>query len=383
MQQRVRVSLFLPLMAGLSLILAGCSDASDGAAQEQQQQQSITVGVVTIEPATVDVTTVLPGRVSAFKVAEVRPQVSGILQSQLFKEGSVVEAGQQLYQIEPGVYQAEVASAQAAVARAKALIKSTEARFNRFQQLLKENAISQQDYDEAEAAYLQAEAEYKVAQADLNRAELNLRYTRVEAPISGRISRSVLTEGALVTTGQAQPLTYIHQLDPIYVDIAQSSEEYAELQRDIRTGRITTDKNNQAAVTLTVGKGFNFAQTGKLLFNEVTVDPQTSSITLRAQFANPDHVLMPGMYVRAEVARGELQQALLVPQQGVTRDPRGRATAMFVNQDGVVEQRYLTVDRTIGSDWLVTDGVTAGDQVIIEGLQKIKPGDTVTTEEVK
>ncbi len=381
MQQRARVSLFLPLLAGFTLILAGCSDASDNAGQ--QQQQSVTVGVVTIEPATVNVTTELPGRVSAFKVAEVRPQVSGILQAQLFKEGSVVEAGQQLYQIEPSLYKAEVASAEAAVARAEALIKSTEARFNRFRQLLEEKAISQQDYDEAEAAYLQAEAELKVAQAGLNRAQLNLRYTRVEAPISGRISRSVLTEGALVTTGQAQPLTYIHQLDPVYVDISQSSEEYAELQRDIRAGRITTDNKNQAAVTLTVSKGFDFAETGKLLFNEVTVDPQTSSITLRAQFANPEHILMPGMYVRAEVSRGELQQALLVPQQGVTRDLRGRATAMMVNQDGVVEQRYLTVDRTIGSDWLVTDGVTAGDQVIIEGLQKIKPGDTVATEEVK
>lgn len=380
MQQRARVSLFLPLLACFSLLLTSCSDSSDSAAQ---QQQSVTVGVVTLEPKSIEVSTELPGRVTAFKVAEVRPQVSGILQSQQFTEGSVVAAGQQLYQIEPSVYKAQVASAQAAVARAEALIKSTKARFNRFRELLQEKAISQQDYDEAEAAYLQAEAEYQVAKAELNRAQLNLSYTRVEAPISGRISRSLLTEGALVTTGQAQPLTYIHQLDPVYVDIAQSSEEYAELQRDIRAGRIVTDQNNNAAVTLTIGKGFNFEETGQLLFNEVTVDPQTSSITLRARFSNPQQILMPGMYVRAEVSRGVLQQALLVPQQGVTRDPRGRATAMFVNQDGVVEQRYLTVDRTIGSDWLVTDGVTAGDQVIIEGLQKIKPGDTVATEEVK
>ena len=380
MQQRLRKPLFVSVLAS-ALMLAACGDAQQNADAGQQQQ--MTVGVVTIEPRSVDLTTTLPGRASAFRVAEVRPQVNGILQSRLFEEGSMVESGQQLYQINADLYEAEVASAKAEIARAQAAIKSSKSRFERSRNLLNDKAISQQDFDEAEAAYLQAEAQLKVAQANLTRAELNLDYTRVEAPIAGRIGRSQLTEGALLSVGQAQPLTTITQLDPIYVDIAQSTSEYLKLQAAIADGRIVTDSDNRAAVTVRVGEAGNYSTTGELLFNEVTVDPQTSAITLRAKLANPKHAILPGMFVRAEIGTGSLKNAILAPQSGVSRDPRGRAIAMVVNQEGKVEQRYLTVESTIGSDWIVTDGLAAGDKVIVEGLQKIQPGMPVQTEEVK
>lgn len=381
MQQRLRKPLFVSVLAS-SLMLAACGDAQQQNGQTGQQQQ-MTVGVVTVESRNVDLTTTLPGRASAFRVAEVRPQVSGILQSRLFEEGSMVEAGQQLYQINADMYEAELASAEAEIARASAAVKSSKSRFQRSKGLLKDKAISQQDFDEAEAAYLQAEAQLKMAQANLTRAKLNVEYTRVEAPISGRIGRSQLTEGALLSVGQAQPLTTITQLDPIYIDIAQSTSDYLKLQAAIADGRLVTDSENRAQVRVSVGEAGNYNTTGELLFNEVTVDPQTSAITLRAKLENSNHAILPGMYVRAEVGTGSLKNALLVPQTGVSRDPRGRAIAMVVNQEGKVEQRYLTVDGTVGSDWIVTDGVSAGEQVIVEGLQKIQPGMPVQTEEVK
>lgn len=381
MQQRLRKPLFVSVLAS-SFMLAACGDASQQTAATGQQQQMI-VGIVTVTTRNVDLTTTLPGRASAFRVAEVRPQVNGILQSRLFEEGSMVEAGQQLYQIDAAMYEAELASAEAEIARANAAVKSTKSRFQRSNDLLKDKAISQQDFDEAEAAYLQAEAQLKIAEANLTRAKLNVEYTRVKAPIAGRIGRSQLTEGALLSVGQAQPLTTITQLDPIYVDIAQSTSDYLKLQAAIADGRIVTDGDNRAEVTVRVGEAGNYTTTGELLFNEVTVDPQTSAITLRAKLANPNHAILPGMYVRAEVGTGALKNALLVPQTGVSRDPRGRAIAMVVNQEGKVEQRYLTVESTIGSNWIVTDGLSAGDKIIVEGLQKIQPGMPVQTEEVK
>ncbi|MEX1222184.1 MAG: efflux RND transporter periplasmic adaptor subunit [Idiomarina sp.] len=379
MQQRPSPSLFVSVLAG-SLLLAACSD--EAPAGSGNQQEPMTVGVVTIEPQSVTLTTSLPGRAAAFKVAEVRPQVSGIIEQQLFEGGAMVAAGQQLYQIEDSTYAAELNSAEAALARAQANLSATEKRFQRFENLIGESAVSQQDFDEVEATYLQAQAELKVAQADVARAELNIQYTQVRAPISGRIGRSLLTEGALVSNGQAQALTTIHQLDPIYIDIVQSSDEYLQLQQDIRSGRIETDPDNRAEVAVLVGSNESFRVTGELLFNEVSVDPQTSAITLRARVDNPDHRIMPGMYVNTEVTSGTLQQALLAPQAGVTRDPRGRAMVMLVNSDGKVEQRFVEVSSTLGSDWIVTDGLAAGDQVIVEGLQKISPDMPVKTEEV-
>lgn len=381
MQQRFRKPLFVSVIA-TSILLASCGDAGQSA-PDAMQQQVMTVGVVTIKAQNVDLTTTLPGRASAFRVAEVRPQVTGILEKRLFDEGSMVTAGQQLYQIDAAMYEAELASAQAEIARANAVLKSTKSRFERSKELLADNAISQQDFDEAEASYLQAEAQLKVAQANLARAELNLEYTKVKAPISGQIGRSQLTEGALLSVGQAQPLTTITQLDPIYVDISQSTSDYLRLQQLIATGQIVTDANNRAQVTVRLGEDSDFSTTGELLFNEVTVDPQTSAITLRARLANPDHIVLPGMFVRAEVATGSLQNAILAPQAGVTRDPRGRAIAFVVDKDNKIQQRYLEVDRTIGSNWIVTSGLTAGDKIVVEGLQKIQPGMPVKTEEVK
>jgi len=381
MQQRFRKPLFVSVIA-TSILLASCGDAGQSA-PDAMQQQVMTVGVVTIKAQNVDLTTTLPGRASAFRVAEVRPQVTGILEKRLFDEGSMVTAGQQLYQIDAAMYEAELASAQAEIARANAVLKSTKSRFERSKELLADNAISQQDFDEAEASYLQAEAQLKVAQANLARAELNLEYTKVKAPISGQIGRSQLTEGALLSVGQAQPLTTITQLDPIYVDISQSTSDYLRLQQLIATGQIVTDANNRAQVTVRLGEDSDFSTTGELLFNEVTVDPQTSAITLRARLANPDHIVLPGMFVRAEVATGSLQNAILAPQAGVTRDPRGRAIAFVVDKDNKIQQRYLEVDRTIGSNWIVTSGLAAGDKIVVEGLQKIQPGMPVKTEEVK
>lgn len=381
MQQRFRKPLFVSVIA-TSILLASCGDAGQSA-PDAMQQQVMTVGVVTIKAQNVDLTTTLPGRASAFRVAEVRPQVTGILEKRLFDEGSMVTAGQQLYQIDAAMYEAELASAQAEIARANAVLKSTKSRFERSKELLADNAISQQDFDDAEASYLQAEAQLKVAQANLARAELNLEYTKVKAPISGQIGRSQLTEGALLSVGQAQPLTTITQLDPIYVDISQSTSDYLRLQQLIATGRIVTDANNRAQVTVRLGEDSDFSTTGELLFNEVTVDPQTSAITLRARLANPDHIVLPGMFVRAEVATGSLQNAILAPQAGVTRDPRGRAIAFVVDKDNKIQQRYLEVDRTIGSNWIVTSGLAAGDKIVVEGLQKIQPGMPVKTEEVK
>ncbi len=379
MQQRFRLPLLVTVLAS-SLALAGCGDAEQSANAAAQQQQ-FTVGVVTLAPRDIDLTSTLPGRATAYRVAEVRPQVNGILQQQLFQEGTMVDAGQQLYQIDAALYDAQLASADAELARTQAMYKAARSRYDRSKGLINDNAISQQEFDEAEANYLQAKAQVKVAEAAHTRAELNLEYTQVKAPISGLIGRSQLTEGALLSVGQAQALTTIHQLDPIYIDIAQSSSDYLKLQDAIAAKRIVVNKDNRAPVTVHLSDSHSVQ--GELLFNEVTVDPQTSAITLRAQVANPDRKILPGMYVRAEVGSGKLQQAILAPQAGVTRDPRGRAVAMVVNQDGQVEQRYLTVNGTVGSDWIVVDGLASGDQVIVEGLQKIRPGMPVQTEEVK
>lgn len=382
MRQRTLSPIAVAVLAS-ALFLSGCSESNENAAQQQQTQQQQTVGVVTIQPQDIDLQVTLPGRATAFRSAEVRPQVGGILEQQLFTEGSTVEAGQSLYQIDASTYEADLSAAEAAVAQAQATLAASNARFKRFQGLLDEKAVSQQDFDEAEAAYLQAKASLKVAQAEQERAELNLEYTKVNAPISGRIGRSLLTEGALVSVGQAQALTTIHQLDPIYVDIQQGSEAYLQLQQAIAAGRITMAADQQPKVRLFANGSSEVLAEGKLLFNEVTVDPTTSAITLRAQFANPDRRILPGMYVTAEVASGSLQDALLAPQTGVSRDPRGRAVAMVVNAEGKVEQRYLEVDGTSGDAWIVRSGLEAGDKVIVEGLQKIQPGAPVQTEEVK
>ncbi|EKE84719.1 efflux RND transporter periplasmic adaptor subunit [Idiomarina xiamenensis] len=372
MQQR---SLIAPLFA-LSLVstalLSACGTAEQGA--QQQQQQAVEVGVVTLKTQPVPLRTELPGRTTAYRIAEVRPQVSGILLERHFEEGATVEAGQQLYQIDPATYDADVASGKAAVASAEASLKSTENTYKRYKNLLKDKAISQQEFDNAEATYLEAKAQQQVAQAQLKTAQINREFTEVNAPINGIIGRSNFTEGALVTASQAQPLAVIQQLDPIYVDINQSSKAFLRLKQEIEKGRVQANKNGNAEVDLRLEAGLRYSHKGELLFSEVGVNETTGTILLRARFPNPDGDLLPGMFVRAIVNEGTVPNGLLAPQQGIQRDVRGRPIALVVNGEGKVEQRQVETARAIGNQWLISSGLQDGDKLIVEGIQKVRPG---------
>ena len=339
----------------VAVFLAGCQEEAAPPAQQKP-----TVGVVTLQAEPFAVTTELPGRTRAYRIAEVRPQVNGIIQKRLFTEGSEVKAGQQLYQIDAAVYEATLKSAQASLASSKSLA-------DRYAELVKDQAVSKQAYDEARAASLQAEAE-------LERARIDLRYTKVLAPISGRIGRSAVTEGALVSNGQAQELATIQQLDPIYVDVTQPARDLLALRRDLADGRLQKAGENAAKVTLKLEDGSDYGHEGKLEFSEVTVDPGTGSVTLRAVFPNPDKVLLPGMFVHAQLVAGLKSEAILVPQQGVTRNTKGDPTAMVVNAESKVEVRPIKTERAVGNRWLVGEGLQPGDRVITEGLQFIQPG---------
>ena len=341
-----------------TLSLVGCKDETEQAAPPPAQ-----VGVVTLEAQPFTLTSELPGRTSAYRIAEVRPQVDGIIQKRLFKEGAEVKAGQQLYQIDPSVYQASYKSAQATLASTRSLAE-------RYKDLVSDQAVSKQAYDEAQAAALQAEAAAE-------RARIDLRYTKVLAPIAGRIGRSAVTEGALVSNGQAQALATIQQLDPIYVDVTQPSKDLLQLRRELASGQLEKAGENAAKVTLTLEDGSHYEHTGTLEFSEVSVDEGTGSVTLRAVFPNPQHSLLPGMFVHARLNAGVNRNAILAPQQGVRRNPQGEPVALVVNAENKVEQRVLRAERTVGDRWLVSDGLKAGDRLITEGLQYVHPGDTV------
>ncbi len=338
-------------------LLVGCQEDEAAAPAAQEAPQ---VGFVTLKAEPFALTTELPGRAQPFRIAEVRPQVDGIIHHRLFTEGSDVKAGQQLYQIDDAVYQAVYKSAQASLASTKSLA-------DRYALLVEEQAVSKQAYDEARATNLQAEA-------DLERARINVRYTKVLAPISGRIGRSAVTEGALVSSGQAQELAIIQQLDPIYVDVTQPARDLLVLRRDLAEGRLQKAGENAAKATLTLEDGSAYQHEGKLEFSEVSVDAGTGSVVLRAVFPNPDKVLMPGMFVHARLVAGVKSEAILAPQQGITRTPTGQATALVVNAENKVEARQVTTARTVGNRWLVTEGLNAGDRLITEGLQFIAPG---------
>jgi len=341
------------------LLLAGCS--GDGAQQASSAPPPAPeVGVYTIEAQAVTLTTELPGRTAAFRVAEVRPQVSGIVQKRLFTEGSEVEQGQQLYQIDPAPYQA-------ALARAEANLKSAENLGKRYQRLIKTNAISRQQYDDAMAAWAAARAEVEAAR-------INMRYTKVLAPISGRIGRSYVSEGALVTGGQPQELATVTQLDPIYVDITQPVTKLLQLQRALEAGLIEQSGEQAVPVTLTLEDGSRYPQAGALKFSEVMVDAGTGSVTLRAEFPNPDGKLLPGMFVRATVQEGVQPEAKLVPQQAVSRGPDGSANVLVVTAANTVEARRVQTLGTVGNAWLVGDGIEPGERVITEGLHRVRPG---------
>lgn len=363
----------LPLL--LVIFLAGCEQGNSATAEKSQAQSATKVNVVTLTAQHVTVTRTLPARTVAYRKAEVRPQVSGIIEKRFFKEGSDVKAGDPLYQIDPASYQATLSNAQAGLAKAQATMLTAQAKQKRYKNLLTDHAISQQDYDDALAAYQEAEAEIKVQQAAVKLAKINLAYTKVYAPISGHISKSNVTEGALVTAQQADVLTTIYQLDPIYVDITQPSKQLLRLRKRMIDRQVAEDK--APTVQLTLEDDSVYPIKGKLQFAEVNVDPTTGDVELRAIMPNPQQLLLPGMFVRAIVVEAEENNAILVPQAAVSFDKEGNATALVVNKDSKAEVRQLVVDTSIRGDWLLRSGLKAGDKVIVDGVQKVKPGATV------
>ncbi len=355
------------------LLFAGCKQ-KPAAPQSQSAANEPEVSVVVMKYESVALTTELPGRISPEMVAEIRPQVGGIIQKRLFTEGGEVQAGESLYQIDPAPYQAACDSAKATLQRANANLFATRQKADRYKQLVAVSAISKQDYDDAAASLKQVEADIEVAKAALETARINLAYTRISAPISGRIGRSSVTAGALVTADQDAALATIQKLDPVYVDVTQSSTALLKLKRRIATGRLQGNSLDQAKVRLLLEDGSPYPLEGSLKFSEVTVNRSTGSITLRALFPNPDHLLLPGMFVRGIVQEGVQQQAILVPQRGVSRNQAGDAVALIVDGKNVVKRRVLKTERTVGNAWLVTEGLKPGDKVIVAGLQRIRPG---------
>lgn len=368
MKSRIRLSSML-LVSLLGLVLSACDGKTQGT---KPAGGPVEVGVVEVTRGDVPLEAELPGRTNAFRKAEVRPQVGGIIQKRLFTEGAVIKAGTPLYQIDPASYDAAFTSAKAELARAEANLAAAVARESRYKNLVAIKAISQQEYDDALATLGQSKASVQVAKAGVTTAKINLDYTRVLAPIDGVIGKSNVTEGALVSAGQADVLAEIQQLDPIYVDVSQSAEQLMQLRRQMAEGSVAA--LDSAKVSLLLGDGTAYEHIGSLQFAEVGVNESTGTVILRAQFPNPDRLLLPGMFVRTTLEEGIRTNAILVSQRGVTRDRTGNATAMIVNKDGVVELRTITVARTVGDQWLVLTGLEVGDQVIVEGLQKVKPG---------
>ncbi|WP_423201104.1 efflux RND transporter periplasmic adaptor subunit [Corticibacter populi] len=349
----------LACLFGTLLLLTACSgERAESSAPPQAPPPE--VGVMTLHTQPVTLSTELPGRTAAYLIAEVRPQVGGILRERLFEEGSDVKAGQVLYQIDPTSYRATLARAEASLESAKLLA-------DRYDRLIQNRAISQQERDDARSQYLQAKATADTARIDVG-------YTRITAPISGRIGRSSVTQGALVTANQAEALATIQQLDPIYVDIVQPSGAMLQLREDLASGRLQAAGDGRAPVQLELENGRSYAHPGTLQFSEVSVDPGTGSVTLRAVFPNPDGVLLPGMFVRAKLQEGVREQGLLVPQRAVSRDNRGQPSVFVVNAQGQVSQRPIQTERTVGGDWLVSDGLQAGEQVIVDGIQRVRDG---------
>jgi membrane fusion protein (multidrug efflux system) len=358
----MRFSWFAPV--SLALLLVAC-----GKQQQTGAPPPPEVGVVTLTTQRVSDLRNLPGRVSAFVIAEVRPQVTGIIKKRLFEEGSEVKAGQPLYQLDDAIYRAEVASREAALAKARATLEAAKLAAHRSTELARIDAVSAQEEESAVAAARQASADVEAAEAALRSAQVNLAYARITSPIAGRIGKSNYTQGALVTANQDEPLTTVQQLDPLYVDLTQSAGELLQLRRDFGG----THLDQSAPVTLVLEDGSKYAHQGELKFADVTVDPQTGSFALRAVVPNPDRMLLPGMYVRAILERGE-REAVLAPQRAITRDPKGNGLALVVTPDNKVEQRTVNTTRTVGDQWLVDSGLKAGERVIVEGVQKVQPG---------
>jgi membrane fusion protein (multidrug efflux system) len=355
-----------------SLLLAGCDRG-----QKSLQSTVPEVATMTVQPQELVLTTELPGRTSPYLVSEIRPQVNGIIQKRLFTEGSDVKADHVLYQIDPAPFQAALDSAKAALAKSEANLIVTRLKFERYKELLAEKVVSQQDYDDRDAALKQAEADIEYCKAAVETARINLGYTRVTAPISGRIGKSNVTDGALVTAYQALPLATIQQLDPIYVDVPQSTSDLLQLKRRLEDKRLHQNGTSQNSVKAILEDGREYVSKGSLQFRDITVDPTTGSVVLRAVFPNPEGDLLPGMFVRAVVIEGTNEQAILIPQQAVSRDPKGNPVTLVVDAEGKIQQRRLTLDRAIGDKWLVSSGLASGDRVVVEGIQKVRPGASV------
>lgn len=361
------------LMVITAVLLAGCSS---GKQQQQPAPQTPQVGFVTLSPQSVTLSTELAARTAAYETSEVRPQVNGLITARLFQEGDEVRAGQPLYRIDPQPYQAQVASARAALARAKAAIASNDALARRYGELVKINAIARQDYDNAITTAQQARADVAAQEAALRTATIDLGRTTVKAPISGRIGRSAVTTGGLVTASQATALSTIQRLDPIYVDITQSSVDQLRLRKQLLAGNLSRGAN-AARIRLKLEDGTLYPVEGVVKFADVTVDPATGSQTIRAQFANPNRLLLPGMYVTAQFVEGTRDNTLLVPQRAVSRDEKGNPIVMIVGPGNKIQPRLLTAPRTISDNWMVTAGLAPGDRVIVEGAQNLQPGTPV------
>ena len=357
-------------LAALTIVAAGCKNKM-GAPPPPE------VAVVTLQPEKVTITTELPGRVSAYLVAEVRPQVNGIIKKRFFTEGADVKAGEVLYQIDPAMYQAAFDNASASLTRAEANLPPIRSKAQRYKELAAIKAVSQQEFEDVSAQHMQAEADVKLWKAAVETARINLDYTRVKAPIAGRIGKSAVTVGALATANQATPFTTVQQLDPVYVDAPQSSANLLHLKRIIAEGKLVNKGPDSAKVKLLLEDGTPYDQEGTLKFSDITVEPSTGSFILRMVFPNPKHTLLPGMYARAVVMEGVAENALLVPQQSVTRDPKGNPYVLVVNGQNKVEVRPVEAPRAMNDRWFVTSGLKAGDKVIVEGIQKAMPGSTV------
>lgn len=368
----VKLGAMLTILLAL-LLLPSCNRREQAAPPPAVKQ----VSTVTVQPGKIVLTSRLPGRTSPYRIAEIRPQISGLIQKRLFTEGSNVETGQILYQIDAAPFQAVLDNAEAALARAEANLPPAQSRAERFKQLAADNAVSKQDYDDAVAALTAAQADIRYWQAMVKTARINLGYTKITAPISGRIGKSDVTAGAIVTAYQPLTLTTIQQLDPIYVDMPQSSIDLLRLKRRLREGLLNQDEEDQNKVDLIQEDGTPYPLQGTLQFSDVTVDPTTGSVTLRAIFPNPDNILLPGMFVQAVIKEGVDEQAILIPQQGVSRDPKGNPYALVVDAESKAAFRPLNLDRAIGDKWLVADGLNPGDRVIVEGLVMLRPGTEV------
>ncbi len=362
------------MSASALVLLATAIGLSACGKQDAKKPPIAEAGYVVVKSESVALPLTLAGRTAAFEMSEVRPQVSGVVQARLFTEGSVVQAGQTLYQIDSSIYRATAAQAEANLASAEAARTAAAAKAARFKPLAEMQAVSQQDYSDAAAAARQAAASVAQTRAQLDAARINLRFTRVPAPISGRIGRSLVTTGGLVTANQADPLTTIQRLDPIYVDIQQSSADLLALRRSLAQGGVAS---SSTSVKLTLEDGSAYPYAGTLQFAEAMVDPNTGTVTLRARFPNPQGLLLPGMYVRAGLSQATLASAILVPQAGVSRDVQGRATVLVVGPGNKALRKTITADRTIGDKWIVTAGLKPGERVIVEGLGKIRPNATI------